>query len=417
MIFKSRYILIGILLMLCFFMFACGKVDKKSGENTSVPENTGVLNSEENLAEQIEKGYDLPVDVHQKKEAEEDCKKMMELIRDIYVRADKGDASNVILSNKTVSEMREKLKETNNPVIMTEVYSNMENFESVDNFLKKCRERVSGSAVVYEVHSEGGIRRMKFFFDGTDMYVFSISMVWDEHNVPAVSYVSYTRIKEWKYTDKGWFCYELCVPEPPEVTEIVDGSCMLRIKPMTNKNRKMSEKCVFGVAYQGNNLLCSNWDTENMKGIDYNGLYEYLYAMKYQNKFDPENYPDGIPREKFERLIMEYLPITEEKIQEYAVFDEKKQSYVWEELGCSNYTPSYFGTSVPEVTHIKKNVDGTVTLTVDAVCQMILCDDAVITHELTVKFSEDGSFKYLGNKILNAGVNDIPKYQNRINRK
>ena len=30
--------------------------------------------------------------------------------------------------------------------------------------------------------------------------------------------------KEWKYTDKGWFCYELCVPEPPEVSEIVDGS-------------------------------------------------------------------------------------------------------------------------------------------------------------------------------------------------
>ncbi len=37
-------------------------------------------------------------------------------------------------------------------------------------------------------------------------------------------YISYTRLKEWKYTDKGWFCYELCVPEPPEVSEIMDGS-------------------------------------------------------------------------------------------------------------------------------------------------------------------------------------------------
>lgn len=55
-------------------------------------------------------------------------------------------------------------------------------------------------------------------------------------------------------------------------------------------------------------------------------------------------------------------------------------------------------------------------MTVDAVCQMILCDDAVITHELTIRFYEDGSFRYLGNKILNNGVNDIPEYQYRINR-
>ncbi len=326
MIFKSRYILLSILLILCFFISACGKMDKKLVELTSQPENTGDPVLEKDLAEQIEKGYDLPVDVHQKKEGEEDCKKMMELIRKIYVQADKGDASNIVLSGKTISEMQDKLKETNNPVIMTEVYANMENFESVEDFLKDCRERISGSAVVYEIHSEGGIRRMKFIFDGTEMYVFSISAVWDEHNEPAISYVSYTRVKEWKYTDKGWFCYKLCVPEPPEVTEIVDGSCMLRIKPMKNKYRKMSEKCVMGLAYQGNNLLCSNWDAENMKKIDYNGLYEYLYAMKYRKTFDSENNPDGIPKDEFERLITEYLPINREKIQKYAAFDEKSQT-------------------------------------------------------------------------------------------
>lgn len=58
-----------------------------------------------------------------------------------------------------------------------------------------------------------------------------------------------------------------CVPEPPKVTEIVDGSCMLRIKPMTDENSDMFEKCVLELAYQGNNLLCSNWDTEHMKDL------------------------------------------------------------------------------------------------------------------------------------------------------
>ena len=62
----------------------------------------------------------------------------------------------------------------------------------------------------------------------------------------------------------------------------------------------------------------------------------------------------------------------------------------------------------------KENEDGTITLTVEAVCDMVICDDAVITHELTVRFAEDGSFQYLGNEILNDGIMQIPDYQYRI---
>ena len=124
----------------------------------------------------------------------------------------------------------------------------------------------------------------------------------------------------------------------------------------------------------------------------------------------------GLPKGEFERLIMEYLPVTAEEIQDYAAFDKEKQTYAWVRLGCFNYAPAYFGTSFPEVTDIRENEDGTVTLTVDAVCSMVLCDDAVITHELTVRFSEDGGFQYLGNKILNDGISNIPDYQYRIVR-
>ena len=133
--------------------------------------------------------------------------------------------------------------------------------------------------------------------------------------------------------------YELCVPEPPEVTEIVDGSCLVRIKPMTKEQREMSEKCVQGLGYQGNNLLCSNWDTDHMEKLDYSGMYEYLFAMKYHKAFDAEDYPNGIPKEEFESLIMEYLPVTAEQIREYAEFDEKNQTYYWARLGCLNYAP------------------------------------------------------------------------------
>ena len=39
---------------------------------------------------------------------------------------------------------------------------------------------------------------------------------------------------------------------------------------------------------------------------------------------------------------------------------------------------------------------------------------SVITHELTVRFAEDGSFQYLGNEILNDGIMHIPDYQYRV---
>ena len=364
---------------------------------------------------QIEKGYDLPIDARQREEAEEDCKEMMGLISELYKNADKGCASNVVIADEVIEQMVEKLKATGCPVTVTEIYSNMENHKKLEEFLNASLAGSSGSVIIYEVHSDGGIGRYKYSYDGKDMYVLSAKAAWSDDK-PVITYISYTRMKEWRFTDKGYFCYELCVPEYPEVTEIVDGSCMVRVKPITEENREMSEKCVLGLAYQGNNLLYSDWDADHMEHLDYNGMYEYLYAMKYQVQFPSEDYPDGIPKGEFERLIMEYLPVTAEEIQSYAVFDEEKQTYAWVRLGCFNYAPAYFGTSFPEVTDIRENEDGTVTLTVDAVCSMILCDDAVITHELTVRFSEDGGFQYLGNKILDDGISNIPEYQYRIVR-
>ena len=79
---------------------------------------------------------------------------------------------------------------------------------------------------------------------------------------------------------------------------------------------------------------------------------------------------------------MEYLPVTKEQIREYAVFDEETQSYCWARLGCFNYAPTFFETSLPEVVDINEN--------------------------------EDGSFQYLGNEILNDGIMHIPDYQYRI---
>ena len=405
---------------LCVFCCSCSQktndVKKTSSQHEkklkSVPNN----NTKEDVIseEDLEKGYDLPVSAQENEEATRDSMQIMSGLEHIYRNADKGDSLNVVLDNKSICKMIKKIKQQGYSVTVSEDYSNMENYKRFSSFLAKAQKKQKGSGVIYEVHSEGSIGREKFIYDGKDMFLLASNASWDDNGKPIITFVSYTRIKKWRYSRKGWFCYELCVPEYPDVTEMVDGSCLIRIKPMSDNKRKLSRKCVRGLAYQGNNILCSNWDQEHMQKIDYNGLYEYLYAMKYKKKFNGKKYPSGIPKDQFEQLIMEYLPVSREEIEKYASYNEKKKTYDWMRLGCFNYAPNFFGTSIPEVTKIKHNSNGTVTLTVDAVCEMVLCNEAVITHELTVKFNKDGSFRYLGNKILNGGIKKIPEYQYRI---
>ncbi len=372
-------------------------------------------------AEQWTNGYNLPITRQERKEAETDCKNVMALLRDLYEQAEKGETSNVVLSDETILKMRDKAAETGRPVYTVVLYADMENHEQMERFLKTCAEGKAGSLVTYVIRRNGGIGRIKYLFDGTAMYALSANAVWNEKAESGMSIIdiSQTRIRKWHYSGKGWFCYELCVPEYPEVTEAVNGSRLIRVRPMAEELREMSVKCVLGLGYQGNNLLCSNWDAEHLEGLDFNGAYEYLYAMKYGEKFAADaDSPNGIPGEEFESLMMEYLPVTAEQIRKYAVWNgeenEEKRTYAWVGLGCGNYAPTFFGTSLPEATDIRYHGDGTVTLTVDAVCGMMMCDDAVITHELTVEFDGSGGFRYLGNKILNDGIKDIPVYQYRM---
>ena len=416
---KFLYLILFVM-TLCVFCCSCSQktndVKKTSSQHEkklkSVPNN----NTKEDVIseEDLEKGYDLPVSAQENEEATRDSMQIMSGLEHIYRNADKGDSLNVVLDNKSICKIIKKIKQQGYSVTVSEDYSNMENYKRFSSFLAKAQKKQKGSGVIYEVHSEGSIGREKFIYDGKEMFLLASNASWDDNGKPIITFVSYTRIKKWRYSRKGWFCYELCVPEYPEVTEMVDGSCLIRIKPMSDNKRKLSRKCVRGLAYQGNNILCSNWDQEHMQKIDYNGLYEYLYAMKYKKKFNGKKYPSGIPKDQFEQLIMEYLPVSREEIEKYASYNEKKKTYDWMRLGCFNYAPNFFGTSIPEVTKIKHNSNGTVTLTVDAVCEMVLCNEAVITHELTVKFNKDGSFRYLGNKILNGGIKKIPEYQYRI---
>lgn len=64
-----------------------------------------------------ERGYDLPVDEVVKEEAIEDCKNVMNQMKAIYQKADKGTSSNIVVSETVMEEMQEVLKEKMSPLL------------------------------------------------------------------------------------------------------------------------------------------------------------------------------------------------------------------------------------------------------------------------------------------------------------
>ncbi len=402
-------VIIPLILVMC--LTGCGRETDEDRETDITEAVSGQEEADGNVQEGLEQGFHLPVSQSDKEHAREDTEKVLDCIEDMY-QPYLGDETPI--PEEVQEDMADVLAENGYPVRAGGIYSNIKNETVLEEFLIDAKEGRQGSAVLYRLGSGAAVVRYAYSFDGSDMYVLSSRMEMKPDGARYQTYCAYTRIKSWRYTDAGWFCYELCVPEYPEVSEMIDGSVLIRVKPISEENKRASEKYVLGIGYQGNNLLCSNWNADSLDTLDYTGIYEYLYAMDTGDRFVMEEDADGIPADQFENLIMKYIPASQEIIRRSAAFNEESGEYCWARLGCMNYAPTCFGTSYPEVVDIKENDDGTITLTVNAVCEMVLNNEAVITHELTIKEKADGSFLYMGNQILDDGINRIPDYQYRI---
>lgn len=409
---KNKTYIVTILFIISLCISGCEQYDVEQKKKIVETEQVLTTSNEEKL---YDKGYNLPIAEDEKTEAEVDCLNKLTMIKGIYKSADKGESSNAVISENTIIQMMDQLEQSGCPVRSSINYLNMRNYKKMEEFIRQSQNGEKSEIILYEIHTDGGIGRNKFIYDGKDMYVLYTNAEWDKNIKPVMTNHSYNRIKEWNYTDKGWLHYEYCVPEPPEVTEVVDGNVMIRVKPISEEYREITVKFLLPIGYQGNNLFCSNWNENHMKELDYNAIFQYLYFVKYQKQYEMESNQEGIPKEEFESIIMEYLPITLEQLQQYAIYDSNKKIYGWSKLKCGNYSPNAFGTSVPEITDICENADGTCNITIDAVCEM-MGTDCVMTHQLKVEFLKDGGIKYLSNQILGDGLNLIPEYQYRIKK-
>ena len=87
-----------------------------------------------------------------------------------------------------MEEMQEVLKEKNVPVITSAPYSNMANYSKMEEFLFRAEQDLTGDIVLYRINRDGGIERLKFNYDGTDMYLLAVKAVWGMNDNPSIVY-------------------------------------------------------------------------------------------------------------------------------------------------------------------------------------------------------------------------------------
>jgi len=204
----------------------------------------------------LEKGYNLPINKAEKERASQECLNTMNLIREQYVDSGKNKNTGEILTDEELGEMVQVLCQTGNIVIASGAYpGEMQNYERMESFLNQALAGEKSKETIYEIYPSGTVCRKEFSYDGENLYLLSCTGIWQEGGTPGVSGISRARVKSWRYTEKGWFCYELCVPEPPEVTEIVDGSAMLRVKPLKEEYREIGRNRTRGVGEPDDEIL------------------------------------------------------------------------------------------------------------------------------------------------------------------
>lgn len=410
---------IMILFFLTTLLCGCGQDYKEVleiNDNITTTEESGYdskIESDHDFVVQLEKGYDLPLDEDEAMDLQIRMDSLFAIIGTSLSAYYSNTKCETSMPDKEKSAIIDQLSEQGYIVKSDDIYSNLENWKAFESFLLRAQKGKSGEAVLYEVDEYGAITEKIYKSMEGELYVLSARFCFNTDGQYAKNYVAKTRIKTWRYTETGWFGYELCVPEYPEVSEVMNGSVLLRVKPVSEENRAALEKFVLGLYYKGSNILCTSWNEDTIEKLDFTALYEDFYLLEYKDYLDYDVAEEGIPKDEFEELLMKYLQVNVEQIRDGAVYDENNNVYLWKRFGCGNYHLDRFGESYPEVQAVRQNDDGTITLTVNAVCES-LNNEAFIKHELTIKENSDGSFVYLKNEILDNGEQNVPEYQYRM---
>lgn len=184
-----------------------------------------------------------------------------------------------------------------------------------------------------------------------------------------------------------------------------------RVLPLEEQCREITEQYIVPVSYFCNNLFLVDWDMSGMEKIEFNDLFEFLYAAEKGKRLEEGVYAQGIPKEEFEDVIRRYFDISVQELERYGRYDGEKGRYPWYPIGIRNRVQQ-LQPSFPEVVRCADNGDGTLSAYVEAV-SVEEGLDCYYAHVVTLRRKEDGRYVYEGNQVDRERSFCIPAYRAR----
>lgn len=342
--------------------------------------------------------------------------------RDVYQAADKGTASNAVLSDASIRELTAELGRNGYSAVDFFGSTDMQNAQAIIDFGNAINAGMDAQAVYYIVHSNGSIHANNIIYRDGIANTVTVSVKWDDDMQPRVYSSGQHPIATIKYTAKGWLILSRDTGDGG-LDWAANGNAytFVRVAPYGDDKRQLAARYLGELPYSGSNLFTVSWDSSNYGLLDLNSIFISLYSRYYGTSpltndnmqmitgFQPVSGTGlhTVPYEQFETVISNYINIDSDTIRWLADDSDKYGGYLI--LGSrqeyyNNITPKV---PSPEITEYWSNSDGSITMKIDAVYPGYNTDCA-FTHELTVMDTEDG-FKYISNYVYDSESNIFPE--------
>ena len=212
---------------------------------------------------------------------------------------------------------------------------------------------------------------------------------------------------DWKYTAEGyimfsgsWYSEAYYLFELSDMQEKV----ALRVLPLDEKCRALNEAYMMPIGYVKNNMFLVDWSEDDFSTLDFYDLFDIFYHQIYGKEvpYEPsDNLGVGtvyqIPKEEFEHIMMAYLNIDSETLQQKTLYHTDTKTYEYRPRGF--YEAEYPEHPYPEVVDYTENADGTITLLVNVVFPYEGLSK-VFSHEVVVRPLENDGVQYVSNHVI-----------------
>ena len=212
---------------------------------------------------------------------------------------------------------------------------------------------------------------------------------------------------DWKYTAEGYIMFSgSWYSEAYYLFALSDmqEKFALRVLPLDEKCRALNEAYMMPIGYVKNNMFLVDWSEDDFSTLDFYDLFDIFYHQIYGKEvpYEPsDNLGVGtvyqIPKEEFEHIMMAYLNIDSETLQQKTLYHTDTKTYEYRPRGF--YEAEYPEHPYPEVVDYTENADGTITLLVNVVFPYEGLSK-VFSHEVVVRPLENDGVQYVSNHVI-----------------